>query len=63
MLSLSVGFGMGGFKHSVNRVLKMLPTVEENTRRLDELTADELVIAYSNSLKACTKRLNYKIEG
>lgn len=63
MLSLSIGFGMGGFKHSVNEVLKMMPTVEENTRKLDALTADELVKAYSNSLEACTKRLNYRIEG
>jgi len=33
-------------------------TIEENTRRLDELTVDVLVKTYSNSLERCAKRLN-----
>lgn len=70
MLSLSVGIAIGSFKASVGRVLNMLPLVEENTKnidaineKLDGLQADKLVKAYSNSLQACTKRLNHRIEG
>ena len=33
-------------------------TIEENTRRLDELNVDVLVKTYSISLERCAKRLN-----
>lgn len=67
MLALSVGFSLGAYKHSISELIEkldnVLPAVEENTKRIDALSADELVKAYSVGLKRCSKRLNCKIEG
>ena len=67
VLALSVGVSLGGYKHSISELIekldKVLPAVEENTARLDALSADELVKAYSAGLKRCAVRLNCKIEG